>query len=428
MEGFEKSVSRRQVLYGMGAAAMVGLLSACGQPNTPADVSATDTPGATQNPQQPKPSAEQYRAMWLSYLDWHLVDFSSQSAFEASFETVLEKCQSMGLNTLIAQVRPFGDALYKSALFPWSHICTGTRGKDPGFDPLDCMVRLCHERSISLEAWVNPYRLRLNSKTPAEFAENDLANTHPEWCVTVEGGVYLNPAEPAAADYVVQGVTEILEHYAVDGIHFDDYFYPTTEPWIDEAQYAAKSSSNSLEEWRRSNVTELVRKTRDAIKAKDPTLRFGISPQGNPDNNYQQQYSDVSAWMNGADGPLVDYICPQVYWGYGYQLKSGSTRFAYENITKEWLEMPRHEACDLYFGLGVYRIGKGDGGANPDSETQWQSGHQLADMVADLTEGGADGYGLFRYEFVAASPYPELADAECSALAEKNREIDTQQG
>lgn len=428
MATFEKTISRRRVLCGMGAAAMAGLLSACGQPNTPADVQATELPGETQQPTAQKVPAQQYRAMWLSYLDWHLVDFSSQSAFEASFEAVLEKCQSLGLNTLIAQVRPFGDALYKSELFPWSHLCTGTRDKDPGFDPLDCMVRLCHASGISLEAWVNPYRLRLNSSVPPEFAENDLANTHPQWCVTVDGGVYLNPAEPAAADYVVQGVTEILEHYAVDGIHFDDYFYPTTEPWIDEAQYATCSGVASLDEWRRQNVTALVRKTRDAVKAKDPTLRFGISPQGNPDNNYQQQYSDVDTWINGAEGPLVDYICPQVYWGYGYQLKGGSKRFAYENITAEWLAMPRHENCDLYFGLGAYRIGKGDGGANPDSETQWRSGHQLADMVEDLTANGADGYGLFRYEFVAASAYPELADAECAALAEQNRAIDAQQG
>lgn len=416
-----KQISRRKVLQGAGIAALAALTAGCGDGQKPI---AAAQPQETQEPQpSAQPRHEQYRAMWLSYLDWHLVDFSSQTAFEKSFETVLENCQTMGLNTLIAQVRPFGDALYKSDLFPWSHLCTGTRGKDPGFDPLECMVRLCHERAISLEAWINPYRLRANKKMPSEFAANDLPNTHPDWCVTVGEGVYLNPAQPAAAAYVVQGITELLENYAVDGIHFDDYFYPTTEAWIDEALYAASSSSLSLEEWRRAQVTNLVRDARDAVKAKDPTLRFGISPQGNPDNNYSQQYSDVDAWINGADGPLVDYICPQVYWGYGYQLKNGSTRFAYENITSEWVKMPRSEACDLYFGLGAYRIGDGDGGANADSKTQWESGHQLADMIADLTELGADGYGLFRYEFLAASPYPELAAAECAAVAQKNKEL-----
>lgn len=424
MRILNKQISRRAVLQGAGVAALAALTAGCGKQQSPAAASEPQEIQETQKPD--KMPSEQYRAMWLSYLDWHLVGFSSQSAFEKSFETVLENCQSLGLNTLIAQVRPFGDALYPSTLFPWSHLCTGIRGKDPGFDPLDCMVRLCHERAISLEAWINPYRLRANAKMPAEFAENDLPNTHPEWCVTVGEGVYLNPAEPSAADYVVQGITELLDHYAVDGIHFDDYFYPTTEAEIDAAQYAAASSTLPLEEWRRQQVTNLVRNARDAVKAKDPTLRFGISPQGNPDNNYNQQYSDVDKWVNDPDGPLVDYICPQVYWGYGYQLKSGSTRFAYENITAEWVKMPRSEACDLYFGLGAYRIGDGDGGANPDSKTQWESGHQLADMISDLTKLGADGYGLFRYEFLFASNYPELAAAECSAVAEKNKELAAQ--
>ena len=421
MNRSEWMVPRRSILRGMGAAALTGLLSGCALGNDvqPTDLSVNEPPVAAAG-------HKQYRAMWISYLDWHLVDFAGQDAFVSSFDKVLEMCQQMGLNAIIAQVRPFGDALYPSKLFPWSHLCTGIRGADPGFDPLEAMVRLCHERGLSLEAWINPYRLRLNSSTPAECVPEDLVNTHPEWCVTMDGGVYLNPAEPDAAAYVVQGVTELLDHYAVDGIHFDDYFYPTTETWIDEAQYAANGGGLSLADWRRQNVTRLVQAVRDAIKAKDPTLRFGISPQGNPDNNYQQQYSDVSAWMDGPDGALVDYICPQVYWGYGYQLKSGSTRFAFENITAEWLAMPRSDNCALYFGLGAYRIGKGDGGANSDSESQWQSGHQLASMARDLTEAGADGYGLFRYEFLADSPVPELTEAEIEALTLQNQQNDAQ--
>ena len=226
------------------------------------------------------------------------------------------------------------------------------------------------------------------------------------------------------ADFVVEGVTELLDHYAVDGIHFDDYFYPTTQPWIDAEHYAADGGGQPLDDWRRATVTALVQRVHDAVKAKDPVLRFGISPQGNPDNNYQQQYSDVPAWMAA---PLVDYICPQIYWGYGYQLKSGSDRFAFENITAEWLAMPRSADCALYFGLGAFRIGKGDGGAGPDSETRWQTGHALADMVGDLTGQGADGYALFRYDFIAASPYPQLAQAEEAALTLENQTLDGRQ-
>ena len=124
----------------------------------------------------------------------------------------------------------------------------------------------------------------------------EAANTHPEWVCAVGDGLYLNPAEPAAADYVVQGVAELLQNYAVDGIHFDDYFYPTTEESIDAAQFAASGAAD-LAAWRRQNVTALVKKVHDTVKTADPTLRFGISPQGNPDNDLNSQYSDVTAWL-----------------------------------------------------------------------------------------------------------------------------------
>ncbi len=162
----------------------------------------------------------------------------------------MDNCLSLGLNTVIAQVRPFGDALYRSSLFPWSHLCTGVQGQDPGFDPLDVLLTEAHARGLSLEAWVNPYRLRSSASMPPVLAENSLLNTHPEWVCAVDEGAYLNPAIPEAADYVVQGVAELVQNYAVDGIHFDDYFYPTTDPSIDAAQFAA-SGETDLTAWRR---------------------------------------------------------------------------------------------------------------------------------------------------------------------------------
>ena len=177
------------------------------------------------------------------------MDFSTEDAFRAGVVQLLDNCTGLGLNTVLAQVRPFGDALYRSTLFPWSHLCTGVQGKDPGFDPLDVLLQEAHTRGISVEAWVNPYRLRSSAAMPPNLADGNLANTHPEWVCTVDGGLYLNPAEPAAADYVVQGVAELVQNYAVDGIHFDDYFYPTTDESIDAAQFAASGAGN-LAAWR----------------------------------------------------------------------------------------------------------------------------------------------------------------------------------
>ena len=381
---------------------------------SPAAADSTPEPSADPNPALP---AGEWRAVWVSYLEWAAMDFSTEDAFRAGVVQLLDNCTGLGLNTVLAQVRPFGDALYRSALFPWSHLCTGVQGKDPGFDPLDVLLQEAHTRGISVEAWVNPYRLRSSAAMPPNLADSNLANTHPEWVCTVDEGLYLNPAEPAAADYVVQGVAELVQNYAVDGIHFDDYFYPTTDESIDAAQFAASGAGN-LAAWRRENVTALVRAVHDTVKAADPTLRFGVSPQGNPDNDENQQYSDVTGWLaSGGGDAVVDYLCPQVYWGQGFALHNGSTRFAFENIVPAWLAYPRAADVALYFGLGAYRVGVGDGGSNENSLSGWSTGRALADQVAFLREQGAGGWALYRYGSLFGPEQTSLAAAECGALA-----------
>ena len=408
-----RRMGRRTFLLGAGAAVCAAAGLALRRGTSPAAADSTPEPSADPNPAL---SAGEWRAVWVSYLEWAAMDFSTEDAFRAGVLQLLDNCTGLGLNTVLAQVRPFGDALYRSSLFPWSHLCTGVQGQDPGFDPLDVLLTEAHARGLSLEAWVNPYRLRSSASMPPVLAESSLLNTHPEWVCTVNEGAYLNPAIPEAADYVVQGVAELVQNYAVDGIHFDDYFYPTTDPSIDAAQFAA-SGETDLTAWRRANVTRLVKAAHDAVKAADPTLRFGVSPQGNPDNDRNEQYTDLSVWLtaSGADA-VVDYLCPQIYWGYGYTLSSGSTRFAFENITAEWLALPRAESTALYFGLGAYRVGVGDGGANADSVSQWCSGSALARQVTDLRSAGAGGWALYRYGSLFRSDESGLAAAERAAL------------
>lgn len=403
-------VTRRAFLAGAGAAAVgTGALWLSRQSWMAGPESRSSGPGAGE-----------YRAMWISYIELQGMDYASAEGFRAQAAAMMDNCAALGLNTVLVQVRPFGDALYPSALYPWSHICTGTQGVDPGFDPLDILLTEAHNRGLSLEGWINPYRLRATASSPAQLAAENLANTHPEWVVEVNGGLYLNPAIPEAAAYVVEGVAELVRNYPVDGVHFDDYFYPTTDPSIDAAQFAASGAAD-LAGWRRQNVTALVKAAHDAVKAKDPTLRFGVSPQGNPDNDLNQQYSDVYAWLEASgEEAVVDYLCPQLYWGYGYRLSSGSDRFAYENILPEWLAMPRGSAA-LYIGLGAWRIGDGDGGSDENSVARWSTGRALADQVADLRAQGAGGYALYRYgSLFGNEAWPQLAGAECAALTEAN--------
>ena len=412
-----RRMGRRTFLLGAGAAVCAAAGLALRRVTSPAAADSTPEPSADPNPALP---AGEWRAVWVSYLEWAAMDFSTEDAFRAGVVQLLDNCAGLGLNTVLAQVRPFGDALYRSTLFPWSHLCTGVQGKDPGFDPLDVFLTEAHRRGIGVEAWVNPYRLRSSAAMPPNLAENNLANTHPDWLCTAGEGLYLNPAVPAAADYVVQGVAELVQNYPVDGIHFDDYFYPTTDAAVDAAQFAASGAAD-LAAWRRQNVTALVAKVHRTVKAADPTLRFGISPQGNPDNDLDQQYSDVTAWLAaGGEEKVIDYLCPQVYWGYGFTLQSGSTRFAFENIVPAWLSYPRAGDVTLYFGLGAYRVGTGDGGANPDSVSGWSTGSALAAQVKDLRQQAAGGWALYRYGSLFGPEAPALAEAECAALRALN--------
>ena len=414
-----KKIRRRVFLAGLGGAALAAgayivhhSIQNGNEPKSPT------APEAAPEPNPALPSGE-WRAVWVSYLEWARMDFSSEEAFRTAAAELLDNSAALGLNTVIAQVRPFGDALYESSLFPWSHLCTGTQGQGPGFDPLDVLVTEAHGRGLSLEAWVNPYRLKSSAAMPPSIADTNLMNTHPEWVWQNpdNGSAYLNPAIPEAADYVVQGVAELVQNYAVDGIHFDDYFYPTTDESIDAAQFEASGAGN-LAAWRRENVTALVRAVHDTVKAADPTLRFGISPQGNPDNDENQQYSDVTGWLaSGGGDAVVDYLCPQVYWGQGFALHNGSTRFAFENIVPAWLAYPRAADVALYFGLGAYRVGVGDGGSNENSLSGWSTGRALADQVAFLREQGAGGWALYRYGSLFGPEQTSLAAAECGALA-----------
>lgn len=377
------------------------------------------SPAASPTAVVPQTEEEALVGVWVPYFSLSTPE-NTQEAFEANYLQIAQTAKEKGVNAMFVHVRPFSDALYPSAAYPWSHILTGTQGQDPGFDPLDILLQEAHSRGLSVEAWVNPYRLRSSAAMPPNLAENNLASTHPEWVCAVGEGLYLNPAEPAAADYVVQGVAELVQNYAVDGIHFDDYFYPATEESIDAAQFAASGAAD-LAAWRRENVSALVRKVYRTVKAADPTLRFGISPQGNPDNDLNGQYSDVTGWLaSGGEEQAVDYLCPQVYWGYGYTLQSGSTRFAFENIVPAWLAYPRAEGVALYFGLGAYRVGVGDGGANADSVSGWSTGSALARQVEDLRGQNAGGWALYRYGSLFGAGAPALAAAECEALRALN--------
>ncbi len=362
--------------------------------------------------------SDEYRAVWISYLELEGIDMSNEQSFTSAMTTILDNCVSTGINTVIFHVRPFGDALYSSTIFPSSHLVTGTQGAAMPYDPLQVAINLCRAKGIRIEAWVNPYRVQLNSNKPAALSSTNKAviysnnSTTADYVVKSGDGLYYNPAYPEVQDLIVSGVVEIVKNYDIDGIQFDDYFYPTTDASFDAGAYAKLGGGKDLDVWRRENVNTLVSKVYSAIKAVDPSMVFGISPQGNNANNYDFQYSDVKLWLSTPG--YVDYIMPQLYWGFNYLTASGRTDYQFVNLTNEWASYPRVASVALYIGLGAYRVGTGDGGANDQSE--WSSGNNLAKQVEALRDvSGVSGFALYRYDNLFKNSDP-LAPQEVANL------------
>lgn len=351
---------------------------------------------------------DHYRAVWVSYLEWQTVDFSGEAAFLADVEAMLDNIAALGATVVLAHVRPFGDALYPSQLYPFSHLCTGTQGQDPGYDPLALLAAAAHARGLQVEAWVNPYRLQ-SGGVPALCVQSP-ARLHPDWVREAGGGLYLDPANADARQYIADGLAELCENYAIDGIHFDDYFYPTTDPAFDADAYAAYTAGGGtldLDGWRRQQVDALVSLCWRTVH-RYPGLRFGIAPQGDPENNLATQYSDAARWL--AEPGYVDYLMPQLYWG----LEGRPARLRLAALAGTWAAYPRAEGVRLYAGLGAYRIGDGDGGGS----AEWRGGGALAAQARALEEQGIEGAALYRYgSLFNNADWPDLAAQERQALA-----------
>lgn len=260
------------------------------------------------------------RGVWIatvSNLDWP-VNKGNGVAQKSELISILDKCKDLNLNAVVLQVRPNGDAFYPSALEPWSAFLTGTQGLDPGYDPLKFAVDEAHNRGMELHAWLNPYRIGSTSVT---LAPNHAALKHPEWVVVYDGVRYYNPGIPEVRAHLVAVVKDIVTRYAVDAIHFDDYFYPwgaksTATPFgfDDRDAYGKYANNMDVHLWRAENVNTMVYQVSNAIKSVNPKVCFGISPSGRRENSLDL-YADPLVWLNGK---WIDYLAPQIYWEYGH--------------------------------------------------------------------------------------------------------------
>lgn len=380
--------------------AVLTMFSGCRGKNTektPLQSATSNT--ATSTPHTPVMSMEKTRALWLSCYDMKNIAGYSKDSFEAYAQEVINNVYSLGYNTLFLHIRAFGDALYKSSIFPFSKSLTGTLGKDPGFDPLEIFIAEAGKKGIKLHGWINPYRMSASDDEEKLLKDSVLFSFLKEGKAKAFGGkFYLDPGQPDCIDLVLRGVKEVLENYNIDGIHFDDYFYPTTSPEFDADTYKAyteKGGRLSLEDWRRANVNSLVASVyRLCEKYNKP---FGISPsahisQDKTDKNFNENYADIPLWLK--EEGFVHYITPQLYFGYAYKAEA----FRFDNLLELWKGIPKRDGVLIFIGIGAYKI---DEPTAPDGEEWEQNGKTLVlRQMQDCIDKGFDGYSVFSYRQV----------------------------
>lgn len=339
----------------------------------------------------------EFRGAWVATvanLDWPSSPNLSTEDQKAAFISMLDKLKNAGINAIVFQVRPECDALYNSNYEPWSYWLTGSQGTPPSpyYDPLEFAVEECHKRGMELHAWFNPYRA-VRSVGSYSLASNHVSVQHPDWIIQIGSLKFLDPGIPAVRQFVTDVIMDVVNRYDVDGVHFDDYFYPYPPNQItnqDDATFASYPNGfSNRADWRRNNVNLLVKMVNDSIFQSKPWVKFGISPfgiwrPGYPSgitgmDAYSSIYCDALAWL---DAKTVDYLTPQLYWPIG-----GSQD--YSKLMPWWADQlnGRH----LYPGHGLYRAG------------DWSASEMENQVRLNRAEADCDGSVYFRAGNITAN-------------------------
>lgn len=313
------------------------------------------------------------KGAWISYLEFLSAGVSNMSKkeFYNYIDKMFTQCKSMGMNTVIVQIRPSSDAMYPSKYFPWSSYVSGVQGRSLNYDPTAYMVSAAHKRGLQFYAWINPYRV---SATSTDIKKLSVNNPARKWrlskksadrrnVLTFNKQLYYNPSKQEVRTLIVNGVKEVVKKYNVNGVIFDDYFYPnlgskykSNFDYSEFKQYKLQCKQNhvqskSIENWRRGNVSALLRRVKTAVKAIDKKVVFGVSPQGSISNLKlaNANYCDVAKWMNSDS--YLDFICPQIYWS------TTNPVAPYKEVLNQWIDLRKSKKVKLYVALSVYKAG-----------------------------------------------------------------------
>ena len=347
----------------------------------------------------PPTVGREFRGVWVASvanIDWPSRPGLSTTAAKRELTTLLDRARSAGLNAVIFQVRPAGDALYASKLEPWSEYLTGRQGvaPKPAWDPLAFAVQEAHRRGMELHAWFNPYRAR-HTSAKGPLSSRHLTRRRPELVKTYGKQLWMDPGEPGVREHTVRVILDVVQRYDIDGVHLDDYFYPYKErasgggvlDFPDSASYARYVNGGGTlprDDWRRDNVDQLVEELYRRIHELKPGVKFGVSPfgiwrPGFPEqvrgfDAYTELYADARRWLREG---WVDYFAPQLYWPVTQQAQ------AFPVLLRWWAEQNLH-GRHLWPGNFSSRVGD-------SSRAPWLTSEIVSQVAATRAEAGAGG-------------------------------------
>lgn len=347
--------------------------------------------------------------IWLSFMELKSM-LESEKGFENEVSAMVDNCRELGIENIYLHVRANCDSIYKSEYFPLTETAALYN-----YDVFEYLINTFHSAGFKVHAWINPYRVSTaTADVNAVRADSPIhkwlkdADPQNDKNICIYNGVYLNPAENEVMRLVIDGVKEILNKYQVDGIHFDDYFYPTTDISFDKASYdnyvAATEKPLELDDWRRANVNALISGVNTAIKSINKDIVFSISPAASIENNYHSLYADVKFWVENS---LVDTIIPQLYFGYKYN----DNNFRFDKLLNDWKKLVLANGdCELIIGLAPYKIGT----ANDTDGTEWQTDSDLIarQVKCCYDDERVSGYVLFSYSSMMSDNEANLKQRE----------------
>ncbi|MBR1815451.1 MAG: family 10 glycosylhydrolase [Lachnospiraceae bacterium] len=339
----------------------------------------------SQNVTAYKASHEDKRACWISFLDIevNLCDLDER-AFRIRIGEMYDNIIADNMNTVLFHVRPMCDAVYPSEYYPYSTYISSDRS-NMGYDALQIAIEEAHRRNLSFEAWINPYRVSKNETTTNSFKETEFYDKYKDFIIeyyNVDGEICLSldPAKEESIELIEEGISELLDNYDIDGIHFDDYFY-----------VSGMSYGLSVEE-KKDNINNMIKRVYALIKEKKTDCEFGISPAGNMDNA-RNDGADIDTWLS-EDGYL-DYIMPQLYWTDNFVTDDGEFVKLFSERCQNWMEINKLDK-PIYTGLALYKAGE-----EYDNDLGWYyADDNLSAQYKNAYNMGYDGFALFRYAWL----------------------------